>query len=282
MRPTTTPAMLASYFSDLPPERIDQGCGEWDPVKPCCVGAHLAHLLLDVDENDDLHFYRGVDAWAAGMGGNRAHAIVLLRQAGAGLDPLGSEAWATPAATVFARLSAVETLPDLRGAKLREANLRWADLREADLRGAHLRGAKLYEADLRGADLREADLRGANLREADLRGADLRGANLRWANLYEADLEGADLRGAKLRGANLRWADLEGADLRGANLYEADLRGANLRGAITERSAPAVEVPAGGEAAPQEGGDVIERDPLREASSAPPAPPAAHGSPSTS
>ena len=277
MRPTTTPAMLASYFSDLPPERIDQGCGEWDPVKPCCVGAHLAHLLLDVDENDDLHFYRGVDAWAAGMGGNRAHAIVLLRQAGAGLDPLGSEAWATPAATVFARLSAVETLPDLRWANLYEAKLREADLRGAHLLGAHLREAHLREADLRGAHLRWANLRWAKLYEADLEGADLRGADLRGADLRGADLRGADLRGADLRGANLRGANLYEADLEGA-----DLRGAKLRGAITERSAPAVEVPAGGEAAPQEGGDVIERDPLREASSAPPAPPAAHGSPSTS
>ena len=243
MRPTTTPAMLAKYFSDLPPERIDQARGEWDPERPCCVGAHLAHLLLDVDENDDLHFYGGVDAWAAGMGGNRAHAILLLRQAGAGLDPLGSEAWATPAATVFARLSAVETLPDLRGAHLREADLREADLREADLRGAHLRGADLRGADLRGADLRWANLRWAKLYEADLEGADLRGADLRGADLRGADLRGADLRGANLRGANLYEADLEGADLRGAK----------LRGAITERSAPAVEVPAGGEAAPQEG-----------------------------
>lgn len=61
-----------------------------------------------------------------------------------------------------------------------------------------LRGANLREANLGGAKLSGANLRAADLREANLGGADLIGANLSGANLSEADLSGADLRGTCL------------------------------------------------------------------------------------
>jgi hypothetical protein len=54
------------------------------------------------------------------------------------------------------------------------------------LRGARLRRADLTRAALRGADLRDADLTGADLRGADLAGADLTGAHLAGALLTGA------------------------------------------------------------------------------------------------
>lgn len=110
---------------------------------------------------------------------------------------------------------------DLKGAKLRGADLRRANLTEADLRGAVLNGA-----DLRRADLSEAILWGADLIDTDLRRAELIDANLR-----VADLSGADLKGAVLIEANLWEADLSKANLKGANLWRANLSGANLSGA---------------------------------------------------
>ena len=156
--------------------------------RPCCVGAHLAHAL-DVG----FGFFAGIDAWAVMMGGNRAHAILLLRQAGAPHDPLGGRRWETPAATVFERLSAIEEMPSLQG---------------ADLGGANLEAAGLGGADLRGADLRYANLEHAHLVAANLRGADLKGVFMAYANLWDADLQGADLRNANLRGATFGGTNL--------------------------------------------------------------------------
>ena len=104
-------------------------------------------------------------------------------------------------------------------------DLRGADLMESNLKGTRLRGADLTEANLRGADLMGANLEGTRLREVNFRDARLTGADLMESNLSRADLRGANLEGADLRGANL-----EGADLRGANLKGTRLRGSRLRG----------------------------------------------------
>lgn len=82
--------------------------------------------------------------------------------------------------------------PNLRGVKLRRADLFEADLHGARLRGADLQQAFLYKANLRGAGLREADLRQVGLHRADLRGADLFQADLRDADLHRADLSEAE------------------------------------------------------------------------------------------
>lgn len=95
--------------------------------------------------------------------------------------------------------------------------------------------------DLDGADLKDADLLGAKLSGADLSGVNLGGANLFLANLSEANLclavlTAANIFRADLSGANLEKAFLDGgADLRlanlsGANLQEAKLKGTNLQG----------------------------------------------------
>ena len=82
---------------------------------------------------------------------------------------------------------------------------------EEGLQGADLRGVKLKDADLINANLRGANLTGADLRDANLRGADLEGAILRHANLIGADLRNADLKDAILRDAyhskSTHWPD---------------------------------------------------------------------------
>ena len=214
----TSKSEITHYFRTLPADRLDQNNGFYDidePNKPCCVGAHLAHLLSEGDSYMD-----GADAWAKLAGGNRAHAILILRECGAPHDPFGVAPWETPPAEVFARAEQVEGLPSLRG---------------ADLSGADLSGADLRKANLGGADLRDADLSGADLSGANLWGAVLRGAHLSRANLEGGNLRGADLS-ADLRGAHLEGAHLEGAHLEGADLRDADLSGAHLEGADLSRS----------------------------------------------
>ena len=215
----TSKSEITHYFRTLPADRLDQNNGGYDVDEPCCVGSHLAHLLSEGDSYMD-----GAAAWAKLAGGNRAHAILILRECGAPHDPFGSAPWETPPAEVFALAEQVEELPSLRG----------ADLSATELWGAHLSSADLRGADLRRTNLKIADLRGSDLSRADLRGADLWGAVLSSADLSGAYLEGADLRRANMRGAHLRYADLRRSDLSGADLRAAVLRGADLSGAVLE------------------------------------------------
>lgn len=212
----------------IDPYRIDQTYGSYSEELPCCVGAHLAHILRCVSPNF-LDYLAGVDAFAELMGGNRAHVILMLRSAGAAYNPLSTSSWPIPIKEVWQNLMQIETLPSLQNADLRGADLRGADLCHADLRDAYLRKTVFSHAYLRKADLCYADLR-----KADVRGADVRGANLCYANLYGADLCHANLSGADLRGADLRHADLRQANLFSADVRGADLSGADLRDALTE------------------------------------------------
>ena len=193
----------------------DQSIEDWDPDKPCCVGARLVGALsaLDLDSTDKFSFegkgsfLQGIDAFAKLIGGNRAHVILMLKEAGAGHNPLSEAPWPSSREEVWARAARIETLPDLAG---------------ADLYRANLCRAYLYRADFTGADLVYANLLGADLYRADLSGADLSGAYLRGAHLIAANLSDTNLTGANLYGANLY----------GANLYGANLSDTNMTGAI--------------------------------------------------
>ena len=163
--------------------------------------------------SENVHPYSLPDAWGRMMNANRAHLVIMLREAGAGHDPFGDAEWSSTPAQVWENLAQMEQLPDLKGADLSGIDFKWADLAHANLSGA----------DLSGTDLRWADLTGADLTGADLTGANLSNANLSWASLMEADLTGSDLRGAILNRTNLTGADLTGTNMAGVNLHSAYL-----------------------------------------------------------
>lgn len=110
---------------------------------------------------------------------------------------------------------------DLRGAKLRNANMGGADLRGAHLSGADIAYTSLVGANLSGAELHEVTMLGTNMRNADLAGADLSGANLAYAVLQKADLSNANLTDANLSNADLEGATLKTATLTGAIFDQA-------------------------------------------------------------
>ena len=168
------------------------------------------------------------DVWCLMMKANRAHLVIMLREAGAGHDPFGDSEWPSTPTQVWENLAKVEQLPDLNGADFSGVDFKWANLSDADLKGADLTGINFKWASLMDADLSDANLTGADLRWADLDGADMKGTNLtgtdlRWATLAGANLEGADLRGAIIEGTNLEGANLTGANLTGVNLHSAYL-----------------------------------------------------------
>ncbi|MFN0216701.1 MAG: pentapeptide repeat-containing protein [Saprospiraceae bacterium] len=119
---------------------------------------------------------------------------------------------------------------DLRGARLKGADLSGINLKKAILKDADLSGA-----NLKGADLGEANFWGANLNRANLSQTDLKRADFSWALLNESSLAGANLNGATLSNAQLRKADLVDANFQwgqtvGAMFNEANLASINLRG----------------------------------------------------
>ena len=221
----------ADYFATLPAERINPLFLLYEGEFPCCVGAHLAHVFAADGEGT---YRQGVDAWARAVGGNRAHAILLLRNAGAPHDPFGPAQWPTPPHIVFRRVAAIETLPPLRGMDLSRLDLSHSRLADADLAGAKFHHSVLEGVNLTGADLTGADLRDAHLQQADLTGATLHRADLSWvfavgATFARADLSQAKLPYADLTGANLRDADMREVISVGCGIsYETDLTGAKL------------------------------------------------------
>lgn len=222
----------SEYFAALHPDWVHPANSHWSDNEASCVGAHLARMLgLRIPHR---HVTAGADAWAAALGANRAHAVLMLRAAGAPHDPFGRHEWTVEPAAVFFRVASLETLPPLAGADLSRTAL-W----QADLSAAALAGANLTGADLRAARMPDADLRKADLRQAIATGADLGHANLSDARLRQADLHNASLRGATLTGADLREARLEGADMSRAALDRADCTRADLRNASLAFSAAA-------------------------------------------
>jgi uncharacterized protein YjbI with pentapeptide repeats/uncharacterized RDD family membrane protein YckC len=131
-----------------------------------------------------------------------------------------------------------DSVADLSGAQIKQANLTDAnlsrvlmigtDLRRATLNRANLSNARLVGAKLGSAQLVGADLRGAVLENASLTGADLGEAKLNEANLYAASLSRVIAIGTQLSFANLTKTNWQGADLSGAYLDRANLSDANL------------------------------------------------------
>ena len=118
------------------------------------------------------------------------------------------------------------------------ANIKGAKMRKAQLYSMEAKGAFLVRAEFQGATLNGANLADATLNGANFSGASLIGANFSSANITDSDLNGtdltdADITRAKLVRANLTRtklirADLTDVDLSRTNLTDADLTGAKL------------------------------------------------------
>ena len=240
---------IAAHFERLPAHAVNQGVGSYYPGWSCCVGAHLANFF-DKAQFEEKDFVRGGEAFASALGLNLAQVVIMLRTAGAGVNPFSTDKWPALPADVFHNLAEIEEAPDTRGANLAWASIIGAKLESADFAGAKLEHAIFNCAKMAGANLRGADCRFVGFRFTDLQRADLREANLLNADMEQTDLRGADLRGVNLHMAHLYNANLAGADLRGADLSNTDFRrsyldGVNLEGADMAGAVLANANPAG-------------------------------------
>ena len=78
----------------------DQEEGSFYEGEPCCVGAKLAGAF-DVAKGLWDDYEAGILAFAEQLGGNKAHVLVMLRDAGAGNDPFSTEPWPNDRETVW-------------------------------------------------------------------------------------------------------------------------------------------------------------------------------------
>ncbi len=204
---------MKEYFKDIPQEMIDQEEGLYEKDCPSCFGAHIAHMMLE-DEED---FTKGKTIFFKEIGLNQAVAIAMLNKAGVGHNrPFDTGTWKKHPHEVLENLLKMDKPKSLKGVDLSGADLEDADLKDADLREAKFGRADFCEANLSGADLSYADLSRANLDFANLGFANLTGADLTDANLECTNLIGTNLNGADLTDANLIDVNLEDALLKGS------------------------------------------------------------------
>ena len=239
---------------------INQLGGAYSKDAPCCVGAHLANYLGIKDDDSyarskPAQFHRGADAWAKAIGGNRAHAILLLREAGAGHDPFNAEPWPAQPSEVFTNLAKFEKLPTLENQDFSNCDLRHATL-DADFSGSNFRSAKLEHADFSGSRLESCNMRYADCHSAIFNnvlaaGANFQSAQLHFANFSNSTLKLAqfcyakscnlqfvdsELYGADFSRSQLTYANFESANLAHADFTNADLKGANFESADTYKA----------------------------------------------
>ena len=155
----------AVCFPDMDPSREYQ---QKDNRYSLITRLSLSHALSSKYVHRYVHPYALPDAWGRMMKANRAHLVIMLREAGAGHDPFGDAEWPSTPTQVWQNLAQVEQLPNLDGADLSGVDFRWAtlmgaNLSHADLRGAIIDGTFLDEADLTGANVTGVNLNAAYL-----------------------------------------------------------------------------------------------------------------------
>lgn len=201
-----------------------------DPEAPCCIGAKLANFFR-VASGSPKDFFRGADAFARALGGNRLHVVCLLQEAGAGDSPLSSLDWDNDREIVWNNLMKAETLPDLRNRTYTSIDLTDMQAPGLDVSGAIFEGCIFTDAVLTQAVFDDVRAPYSEFRRTDLRNASFRNAVLRNSHFNGADLSGADLTNASFRYACIEETDFTQADVAGADFHGVNFIGTTLKAA---------------------------------------------------
>ena len=191
----------------------------------------------------------GLDRFAAGFGGTRVDAYVLIDHAAAEMTsswPPG-EVSSETAHRALERLATPrprhrqETLlfgdfddANLVGSRLHGVSFKWCSFRRAKLNGSQFQG-DLIDSDMDGAELRGAYFEAVHIDRATFRGADLTNARFRRCRMKRPDFRGATLCWARFDGSGLERPCFKGAALQNARFYRCvlerpDFDEAKLRG----------------------------------------------------
>lgn len=138
---------LVRETDDLPD--IDSMQHWWQEDGWRSLVASLHQVIIGDSENINIPYLKLPDARGEMMRANRAHLMIILREAGAGRDPFGPEEWTTTPAKVCQNLTTVQQLPTLTGADLANTNLSWSNLKGVDLShdDMHDNGVRFFNVD---------------------------------------------------------------------------------------------------------------------------------------
>ena len=102
------------------------------------------------------------------------------------------------------------------GASCAGCNLFQGNFSGLEARGLNLRGARLRQADLSLSVMNRTRFSNADLRDVEAYGGVFSGSSFAGANLTNAGFVGSHLRGANFSGATVVGTDFSGADMSGA------------------------------------------------------------------
>ena len=180
----------------------------------------------------------GLDRFAAGFGGTRVDAYVLIDHAATEM----TSSWPPGEVSIETARRALATLAtlgpsnrrgtvffgdfddaNLVGSRLHGVSFRWCSFRRAKLNGSRFQGGLLDRSDLDCAELRGAYFGAVDIGRATFRGADLSNARFRRCRMERPDFSGATLCWARFDGSGLERPCFKGAALQNARFYRCGL-----------------------------------------------------------
>lgn len=188
---------IIEYFTTMHPKLIDQMVGDYRGKSvPCCVGAHLAHLLVN-----KCDYMEGAKEWCKVIKGNLAQAVLLLRNAGAGSDPFGPMRWHDDPQTVFKKILRIENLPSISNEKFKGEYLKDLDLSSqvvyntvfsgCSLMRSNFSDSSMYNIDFTSSNLDNSNFKNAYFEEVDFSYSFGHCGNLAGAFFYNCDFKNA-------------------------------------------------------------------------------------------
>ena len=185
---------LEEAIHHWPSHRIRPSNGKLEKDGYCCIGARLAMLADLTIKHKYLYYLQGIDNWIQTVNGNRLHAILLLRQAGAGHDPLAGEGWETIPERVIKNLKKIEELPNIKGENFSNCSLTEIELKDLDLSGT-----SFYWGNMKHSKLENIIFNNCDFRSALLYGSTVENCEFKNAKIEDAWIEKATFKNSSLR-----------------------------------------------------------------------------------
>ena len=99
-------------LKEIPQERFYQSRGTYRKTKPCCFGAHLAHVLLKKSLGNKSDFRKGGEEFRRRLGGiTNSQICWLFGKVGLRVKPFSNAKWNLRVDTVINRLEKIKVIP---------------------------------------------------------------------------------------------------------------------------------------------------------------------------
>ena len=173
--------------------------GELQDKDYFCIGSRLSSVIKKSHNGQTLDYLEGVDEWINKVGGNRLHAILMLRQAGAGHNPLKMGEWPTRPQEVLENLKMIKELPPLTNQDFSFSNLIGISLKKLDLSGSSFKNALMMETKLININFSYCDFRYARLGISIVTDCNFENAIFKNTSLYMTEINSCNIKDTILK-----------------------------------------------------------------------------------